>query len=488
MNNEAVREYYNPAQFLAPVLEPVYIDASLFATLQKEGRVAEHIAVNSRSGGNSLFEYCVSIATVNHSLPTYQDHVQTTASKVNSIVTPPKPLGFFERIALDLDARFSKPDLKSKAEKAASDFLDAMAPDSKTDAATAVGCFDISIREILSGLDKFKASALAGGIEKEILWTFQKMAAKRFSESDSSVNSVAVEKVKAILEIVGQGISGLPGSTVNPISRSMANIVLDIFQKQLFANLNIQTKKITRDLMAAAEPGSTTKLAVASKVFEEKMKTIFSQKEHLKDHQLYKDFTKDIRESSNQECTDIFWADVKKGNIADWKAKSRKLAEENIAVFSETYPKDMLTPQAIFSKQLRWMKEEDFSNQIKASIKEVFPKRYELLVTTKSDDAQGVVDETKRIIQNFKQCLKNNCKDKNEKTIAEQIQKNRKELTKFLKAGDDTVWTLHTGSKCVKIAINKYLESNETELDLAVSAMLLDHIKNMLQGGQLIDN
>lgn len=488
MNNEAVSHYYIPTQFLAPALEPVYIDASLFATLQKEKRVAQHIAVNSRLGGNSLFEYCVSIATVNHSLPTYQDHVQATSSKVSNIVTPPKPFGIFERIGLDLDARFSKSELKSKAEKAASDFLDAMAPYSKTDAATAVGCFDISMREIAAALDKFKASALASGIEKEIYVALQKMAAERFSESGSSVNSASVEKVKAILALVDQGISGQPDSTATRISCAVAGKVLEIFQEQLFANLNIQTIKITRDLMAAAEPGSTTTLATASKVFEEKMTTIFSQREHLKGHIRYEDFVENIRTSSNQECSDIFWEDVKKGNIADWKAKSRKLAEENTAVGSETYPKEIWTPQAIYSKQLKWIKKEDFSNQIKASIKEVFPKRYELLVTEKADDARGVADETKRIIQNFKQCLKNNCTRKNEKAIAEQVQQERKELAKFLKAGDNTNWILHSGSKCVTIAINKYLESNETELDLAISGMLLDHIKNMLQSGKLVDN
>jgi hypothetical protein len=110
------------------------------------------------------------------------------------------------------------------------------------------------------------------------------------------------------------------------------------------------------------------------------------------------------------------------------------------------------------------------------------------LVTSKADNAQDVADETERIIQKFKQCLNNNCKEGNEQTIAQLIQKQRKELAKHLKANDNTVWSLHTGSKCVTIAINKYLETNQTELDLAVSGLILDHIKNMLHYGQLIDD
>lgn len=489
MDNNGVRQYYNPAQFSAPVLEPVYIDASLFATLQKEGRVAQYIAVNSRSFANSFFEYCVSIATVDHSLPTYQDHVHATSPKATSIVTPPKPFGLFERVGLDLEARFAKTDLKSKAEKAASDFLDAMAPDSKTDAATAVGCFDISMRRIITELGKFKTSALASGIENEICVALPKMATKRFSKAGLSINPVEIDKVKAILALLDQDISVQSGSTVTSIGRSIADVVLEIFQEQLFANLNVQSRKITRELMAATEPGSDTTLAAASKVYEQKMKTIFSQKEHLKGYKLYEDFAKNIGASLNQECTDIFWSDVKKGNIADWKYKSRKLArEKDSVVVSETYPENVRAPQSIFSIQLRWMKEEDFSNQIKASIKEIFPRRYELLVTAKSNDAQDVVDETSRIIQNFKQCLKSNCKDKTENIIAEQIQQKRKELAKLLKANDDSSWTLGTGNKCVRIAINIYLEKNESELDLAVTGMFLDHVQDMLQSGRLVDN
>jgi hypothetical protein len=410
-------------------------------------------------------------------------------AKDNQHCDSPKPFGVFERVGLDLEARFAKSELKSKAEKAASDFLDAMAPDSKTDAATAVGCFDISMRQVLTGLDKFKASALASGIEKEICAALQKMAVKRFLKAGSSVNSVEIDRVKAILALLDQDISVQPDSTAARIGRSMADVVLEIFQEKLFANLNVQSKKITRDLMAATEPGSDTMLAAASKVYEQKMKTIFSQKEHLKGYKLYEDFAKNIGASLNQECTDIFWADVKKGNIADWKYKSRKLArEKDSVVVSETYPEDIRAPQSIFSTQLGWMKEEDFSNQIKAGIKEVFPSRYELLVTSKADNAQDVADETERIIQKFKQCLNNNCKEGNEQTIAQLIQKQRKELAKHLKANDNTVWSLHTGSKCVTIAINKYLETNQTELDLAVSGLILDHIKNMLHYGQLIDD
>ena len=481
MNNEAVRQYYNPTQFLAPVLEPVYIDASLFATLQKDGRVAEHIAINSRVAEKSLFEYCVSIATTNHSPPTYQAHVEATSSKVNNVVNPPKRVTIFGRIASDLDARFSKSDLKSKAEKAANDFLDAMAPDSQTDAATAVGCFDISMREIFAVIDKFKSSTLAPGIQNEISASLQKMAAEKFLATGSSVNSATVKKVKAILELADRATVEQLDSTATSTRRAMANQVLKTFQEQLFANLQIQAEQIVKDLLAAADPESRTTIATASKAFENKMITISAQKEHLKDHDLYKDFAKNINRSLNRGANVVYSADVNKDNMADWKAKSKKLAEETGAVVDETYPKDIWTPQKMLSAQLRWMKEKDFSNQVKASIKEVFPKRYEWIATTNVKTADDLIDVTNINIKSLKQSFRKKCITEDDQKIAKHIQENRRDLTLLLMAVDSRKITIHTGLNSITIAVNKYLESNVTELDLAIGGMFLDHIKNMEQ-------
>lgn len=118
MNNEAVTRYYSPVQ----PLTPIYIDASLFATLQKEGRVAEYIAVNSRTAEKSLLENSVSIATVNHSPPAYQPRLETTSPVGTNVVNTTKRVNLFGRVAADIDARFSKSDLKLKAENAASVF------------------------------------------------------------------------------------------------------------------------------------------------------------------------------------------------------------------------------------------------------------------------------------------------------------------------------------------------------------------------------
>lgn len=491
MNNEAVSRHYDPAQ----TLTPIYIEAGLFATLQKEGRVAEHISVNSRAAEKSLLEHCVSIATINHSPPAYQPRAEATSSVVTNVVNPSKRATIFGRIASDLDARFSKSDLKSKAEKAAGDFLDAMAPDSQTDAATAVGCFDISMREIFAVIDNFKASTLAPGIKNEISASLKKMAAKKFLHSGSSVNSATVEKAKAILELADQGTVGQPDSTATSTSRAVANQVLKIFQEQLFYNLKIQTKKITNDLLAAAEPKSKTTIAAASKVFEEKMKAISEQREHLKNHDLYKDFAKNIETSSNEEAGVIYHADVKKDNMADWKAKSKKLAEENGAPVAENYPKDILTPQVILSKQLAWMKGNDFSNKIKASIKEVFPQRYERIIRTEEDkitlsrstaiqtyaskivEAHAeTIEATDTLLGNFINICKESCKEYGEEYIAKTIQGNRAYYTQILMTNENTIVTSKNPTR-LKIGVEKYLEKHNTNLSLAVCGMILDHLE-----------
>ena len=476
MNNEAVRQYYNPA----PTLTPIYIEAGLLATLQKEERLAEHIAVSSRTAEKSLLEHCVSIATIHHSPPTYQAHVEATSSTVNTVVNPPKRVTIFERIATDLDARFSKSDLKSKAEKATSDFLNAMALDSQTDTATAVGCFDISMREIFAVIDNFKASTLGPGIKKEIFASLQKLVAEKFLSSGASVNSATVEKVKAILDVADQSTAGQPDSTATPTSRTMANQILKILQEKLFANLENQAEQMIKDLLAAADPESRTTITTASKVFDNKMKAISAQREHLKNHDLHKDFAKNINTSLNRGAN-VYSADVAKGNLADWKAKSKKLSEETGTVADETYPKDIYTAQQRLSLQLGWMKEEDFSNQIKASIKQIFPKRYEFIVTTEIGNTKGVNNITAFSINRLKKDLQKKCIAKDNQEITKQIQKNRKNLTLLLMADDGRRINVNEDINSLTIAVNKYLESNETELDFAIAGMFLDHIKNMEQ-------
>ena len=56
------------------------------------------------------------------------------------------------------------------------------------------------------------------------------------------------------------------------------------------------------------------------------MKTISDQRKHLKDHDLYKDFAKKINTSLNRGANVVYSTDVDKGNLADWKGKSKKLS------------------------------------------------------------------------------------------------------------------------------------------------------------------
>lgn len=177
-------------------------------------------------------------------------------------------------------------------------------------------------------MEKFKASTLAPGIKNEISASLQKMAAEKFPISCSSVNSATVEKVRAILELADRSTVGQPDSTATSTRRAVANQVLKTFQEQLFADLKIQAEQITNDLLTAADPGSKTSIAAASKVFEEKMKAISEQRKLLKDHDLYNDFATNIQNSSSNESAKVFYSDINQKNMADWKAKNKNLQKK----------------------------------------------------------------------------------------------------------------------------------------------------------------
>lgn len=170
------------------------------------------------------------------------------------------------------------------------------------------------------------------------------------------------------------------------------------------------------------------------------------------------------------------------------ESKKQKLAEENIADVNENYPKDIWTPLTVLSKQLRWMKEEDFSNQIKDSIKEVFPKRYECMVTSNAKIAKDLIGLTNISIESLKESLRKKCLAKDDYTIAEHIQKNRKGLALLLMADNHREFSINTNPNPITTAVNRYLESNETELDLAIGGMIFDPIKDMQQRKLLNDS
>jgi hypothetical protein len=86
MNYDAASRYPSPAQ----ILTPIYIEAGLFATLQKEGRVAEYIALNSRPSEKSILENFASIATANHSPPAPLANAEATLSGAESIINSSK--------------------------------------------------------------------------------------------------------------------------------------------------------------------------------------------------------------------------------------------------------------------------------------------------------------------------------------------------------------------------------------------------------------
>lgn len=427
-------------------------------------------------------------ATINHTPPVYQPPSDAKLSVTNTVRNLSKPVMILERIASDIDARFSKSELTAKAQKATTEFLDALAPESTADVNSAVQRFQNSMNEISARIEKFQTSSLSAGVELNISNTIYKMAAQKFSETDLQVKPARISKVRQALELANEHDAGTTGSLAGKACKHIADQTLKIFQEAFFANLKTRTKQITSDLLAAAEPGSTITIADATKVFSKQMTAISNHREHFKDHDLYNDFVDNIKAASNAASSAIYYADEEKANMADWKAKSRKLAEENSVPVDETYPKDILTPKSILAKQLRWMKEEDFSNQVKASIKEVFPRRYEWIVTVNVKNAKDITDVTKLSIESLKQSLLKICIGKDEQEISKFIQKQRKDLAQLLMAGDNRLININSGPNAITDAIHGYLKNNDTELDLAIGGMIIDHIKDMQQRKIINDN
>lgn len=155
------------------------------------------------------------------------------------------------------------------------------------------------------------------------------------------------------------------------------------------------------------------------------------------------------------------------------------MKEEKLVFEDETGPKDNLTPKSILAKQMRWMKEEDFSNQVKASIKEVFHERYEWIVTADGKNPQRIIDLTKLCMESVKKNLLKMCIGKDQQEISKFIQKNRKDLARLLISGRRYQIQVNCSFKAITDAINDYAKDNDTELDLAIGGMIMDHLEAM---------
>lgn len=74
-----------------------------------------------------------------------------------------------------------------------------------------------------------------------------------------------------------------------------------------------------------------------------------------------------------------------------------------------------------------------------------------------------------------------NCPTNSEQEIADNILENREHFTKLLMAGDKKSYRLP--EKCqlkfFKTAVENYLENNTTELDLAISGLVIDHLEKV---------
>lgn len=498
MNNEAAIRRVSPAQTLIPV----YIPPEVFAVLQKDDKVFEYVALNSRSSEKSLFEnfkltaivyysppgYPMRsdpIAPTNHSPPSYQKHSEPEPLVVNNNKNSSKGITVFERVALDFDARFSKSELKSKAEKAANEFLDALAPGSTADIDSAVHKFRTSTNEISARFEKFKTSSLAAGIESDISNAMSQIAVKKFIGTGSKVDAACIQNVQKALALINKSETETPDLLEDQACKHIANQTLKIFQEQLFINLKIGAKKATNDLLSASKPGSKTSIERASIDFNEKMIMIFDQKVHVQDSEVYESFESEIKKSVNGIATDIFNADLKKNNKADWIMTKMNLGKENNDVQDRKFSGDIQCASTRLKIQLRWMNEQDFLENVERGIKGCFNGRFEKRMVGSS--LERINKNTETIIKELKLSITLNCPRKNEQEIASEVQINRERFAKLLLAGDNKSYTLP--EKCslnfFKTAVENYLNNNTTELDLAISGLVIDHLKNVEVRGLL---
>lgn len=195
---------------------------------------------------------------------------------------------------------------------------------------------------------------------------------------------------------------------------------------------------------------------------------------------------KKINKASGQEAISVYFAEVYKYNMADWKEKSNNLAKNNLASVDETYPKNIRTPQEIVNTQLRWMKEKEFSNQIEEAITQIFQKRYTHVVANQESEGPDLntIQVTSNLIKKLKTALRDNCKSRNDEEIATEIQSNRDSYQKLLIAdNNECIVTTSDPSRHEK-AVNKFLEDNQGSLDLALCGMILDHLRSMKETGK----
>ena len=181
--------------------------------------------------------------------------------------------------------------------------------------------------------------------------------------------------------------------------------------------------------------------------------------------QSYKAGISDFEEGKNASILLTDYDDIGLANIHKAAVKTDKYA----AVIHLNNPahlqklKDMLEPDAEY--KIYWSVVKDMAD-IKKTI--------------------GVNNITTFNIERLKEEFRKKCIAKDDQKVAKHIQENRKDLAQLLMADDSRKIIVYTGFNSNTIAVNKYLESNETELDLAIGGMFLDHIKNMEQRGLMV--
>jgi hypothetical protein len=75
-----------------------------------------------------------------------------------------------------------------------------------------------------------------------------------------------------------------------------------------------------------------------------------------------------------------------------------------------------------------------------------------------------------------------NCGKKEERKIAEKILANRTHFRELLMAGDKKAYSMPRNFQLIffKNDVENYLKNNVTELDLAISAIFIDHFEQVI--------
>jgi hypothetical protein len=270
----------------------------------------------------------------------------------------------------------------------------------------------------------------------------------------------------------GQASFGQEMSIVDHFNNFFTRIVRNIDNYFISSRLNSQADNAAVSFFNELKNGSASEAGTAAKKFNDRMAAIHTEVESLGDPGLAKDINKRVKASTKKVADQYFDRLRNIKNRAKFVKEWRKLSSAHEARLPSS--NNAVSPATrLTSKVLARIQRNADVETIRQTIKTLIPKTWVSAVYGKN--APTYSQSTQGLVNQLKDALKNDLPGKDETQIAALLNSKRSTFVWQFGVGEP----YHPGDtyrRACEDAVNDYCNSNQSDLDLAICDLILDHL------------